>query len=68
MYSNVSKFEREPHEVCLPPRAAGGGPDYVYGISKNLLNCKNVGTVLLVDQSARDRNANIKNLLLKVGK
>ena len=67
MYRIVSKFKREPHEVGLPPRAAGGGPGYVHGIPIDLLNSKNVGAVLLVDQSARERNANIKNLI-KVGK
>ena len=67
MYRIVSKYERETYEVDLPPRAAGGGPDYFHGIPKDQLNSKNVGAVLLVDQSARERNANIKNLL-KVGK
>ena len=63
MYSNVSKYEREPHKVGLPPRAAGGGPGYVHGIPIDLLNSKNVGAVLLVGQSKHERKTIIKNLL-----
>ena len=63
MYRIVSKFKREPHEVGLPPRAAGGGPDYFHGIPKDQLNSKNVGVVLLVGLSKHDRKTIIKNLL-----
>lgn len=31
-------YKRSPHEFGLPPRAAGGGEDYVAGIPRNLLN------------------------------
>ena len=31
-------YKRSPYEFGLPPRAAGGGEDYVAGIPRNLLN------------------------------
>ena len=34
----MPRYKRSPHEFGLPPRAAGGGEDYVAGIPRNLLN------------------------------
>ena len=34
----MPRYKRSPHEFVLPPRAAGGGEDYVAGIPRNLLN------------------------------
>ena len=34
----MTRYKRPPHEFGLPPRAAGGGEDYVAGIPRNLLN------------------------------
>jgi len=34
----MPRYKRSPHEFGLPPRAAGGGEDYIAGIPRNLLN------------------------------
>lgn len=34
----MPRYKRSPREFGLPPRAAGGGEDYVAGIPRNLLN------------------------------
>ena len=35
------RYKRDPREFGLPPRAAGGGEDYVSGIPRRLLNESN---------------------------
>ena len=43
-------YKRSPYEFGLPPRAAGGGEDYVAGIPRNLLNDFNMEVTQEVTQ------------------
>jgi hypothetical protein len=48
------KYKREPEDFGLPPRAAGGGSDYIAGIPKHLLNDANIDVVLFADYQIND--------------
>tara|TARA_B110000008_G_scaffold276931_1_gene317193 strand:- start:960 stop:1184 length:225 start_codon:yes stop_codon:yes gene_type:complete len=45
------KYKREPDDFGLPPRAAGGGPNYIAGIPMQLLTDDNIDVVLLTKSS-----------------
>ena len=45
------KYKREPEDFGLPPRAAGGGPNYIAGIPMQLLTNDNIDVVLLTKSS-----------------
>lgn len=45
------KYKREPEDFGLPPRAAGGGPNYIAGIPMQLLTDDNIDVVLLTNSS-----------------
>jgi hypothetical protein len=45
------KYKREPEDFGLPPRAAGGGPNYIAGIPMQLLTDDNIDVVLLTKSS-----------------
>jgi len=46
----MTRYKRSPHEFGLPPRAAGGGKDYIAGIPRNLLNDFNMEVTQEVTQ------------------
>ena len=45
------KYKREPEDFGLPPRAAGGGPNYIAGIRMQLLTDDNIDVVVLTKSS-----------------